>query len=164
MTTFETIRASYRPRRISTLFVGESAPHGGTFFYNQDSGLFREMRRAFGEEEQFLISFRNSGFYLDDLVLEPVNQLSPVPRRALCRKSIASLAARLKEYRPQAIVILLCSIRPMVLEAMRLAGIDYVPYCTPYPGFGNQPRFRSAMAEIIPKLPAVSGANRKEVR
>ncbi len=60
------------------------------------------------------------------------------------------LVDRLKLYRPKAIVILLCSIKPMVLEAMREAGISYEPYTTPYPGFGNQPRFRKAMAEIIP--------------
>src|SRR6516164_459292 len=75
MTSFEEIRASYRPERITTLFVGESAPHGGTFFYNQDSGLFREIRKAFQGGAHFLETFRQSGFYLDDLVLEPVNHL-----------------------------------------------------------------------------------------
>jgi hypothetical protein len=153
MTTFEAIRASYRPHRIATLFVGESAPHGGTFFYNQDSGLFREMRKAFRGEHRFLDDFKQNGFYLDDLVLEPVNHLEPRNRRSLCKQSVASFAKRLKNYKPSAIVILLCSIKPMVLEAMREARLMYEPFCTPYPSFGNQPRFHKAMAEIISQLP-----------
>lgn len=153
MNPFEKTRSSYRPDRIATLFVGESAPHGGTFFYNQDSGLFREIRKAFRGNGDFLADFKRSGFYLDDLVLEPVNHLDNGRRRALCRDSIASFVRRLRDYRPQAILILLHSIRPMVLQAMREAGLTYEPFCTPYPGFGNQPRFHKAMAEIIPHLP-----------
>jgi hypothetical protein len=153
MATFEETRASYRPDRITTLFVGESAPHGGTFFYNRNSGLFREIRKAFHGGEIFLEIFKRNGFYLDDLVLEPVNHLDNKNRRSLCRQSIGSFVERLKDYQPQAIVILLHSIKPMVLQAMREAGLRYVPHCTPYPGFGNQPRFHKAMAEIIPSLP-----------
>jgi hypothetical protein len=153
MNPFEKTRASYRPDRITTLFVGESAPHGGTFFYNQDSGLYREIRNAFRGDENFLEDFKQSGFYLDDLVLEPVNHLDNQRRRSLCRESIASLVERLKDYKPQAILILLYSIKPMVLQAMGEAGILFEPFSTPYPGFGNQPRFRKAMAQIIPHLP-----------
>jgi hypothetical protein len=153
MTTFEKTRAGYRPDRIATLFVGESAPHGGTFFYNKDSGLFREIRKAFHGSEKFLEDFKQSGFYLDDLVLEPVNHLDNNRRRSLCRESVSSLVERLKDYKPRAIVILLHSIQPMVLQAMHTAGLLYKPFCTPYPGFGNQPRFHRAMAEIIPNLP-----------
>jgi len=162
MTMFEETRASYRPNRITTLFVGESAPHGGTFFYNQDSGLFREMRKAFHGNGHFLQDFKRNGFYLDDLVLEPVNHLKDTDRRSLRKQSIPSLVERLKEYRPKAIVILLHSIRPMVLQALREAGVSNEPYCTPYPGFGNQPRFHQAMAEIIPNLPVARGNQWKE--
>jgi len=157
MTTFEEIRASYRPDRITTLFVGESAPHGGTFFYNQDSGLFREMRKAFRGDDRFLDVFKQSGFYLDDLVLEPVNHMTARDRRTACKQSIACFAKRLKDYKPAAIVILLRSIESMIAEAMREAGLTYEPFSTPYPGFGNQPRFHSAMAEIIPQLPVAYG-------
>jgi hypothetical protein len=160
MNRLENIRRSFRPDSITTLFVGESAPHGGTFFYTQNSGLYREMQKAFQGTEHFLEDFKQSGFYLDDLVPEPVNQLENKPRRALCRESISSFVERLKDYKPQAIVILLMSIKPMVLKAMQEAGLSYEPYCTPYPGFGNQRRFHLAMAKIIPHLPIANAANR----
>jgi hypothetical protein len=162
MIQFENLRQSYRPDRIATLFVGESAPHGGTFFYNQDSGLFREIRKAFSGNDGFLADFKQKGFYLDDLVLEPVNHLARRDRVGLCRESIASFSERLKDYRPQAIVILLKSIQPMVLAAMQRAGLSYIPFCTPYPGFGNQPRFQQAMSTIIPNLPTANGTSWKE--
>jgi hypothetical protein len=162
MPTLEEIRASYRPDRITTLFVGESAPHGGTFFYKQDSGLFREMRKAFRGRPQFLDDFKRDGFYLDDLVLEPVNHLEPRHRRLACSQSISSFAKRLNDYKPAAIVVLLRSIKPMVSKAMDQAGLQYEPFCTPYPGFGNQPRFQKAMAGIIPKLPSNAAATWKE--
>lgn len=160
--TFEELRASYRPDRITTLFVGESAPYAGTFFYNETSGLFREVRKAFRGKEFFLENFKRNGFYMDDLVREPVNQLDGKARRSLCHQAIASLAKRLEDYKPKAIVILLHRIKPMVLNAMSQAGLQYEPYCTPYPGFGNQPRFHQTIAEIIPNLPVALGNQWKE--
>ncbi|MGD0798044.1 MAG: hypothetical protein ABR910_09995 [Acidobacteriaceae bacterium] len=156
MSNFENVRSSYRPDRITTLFVGESAPHGGTFFYNQNSGLFREMRKAFLGGAGFLNDFKRSGFYLDDLVLEPVNHLQKKGRTFLCKASVLSLAERLKSYSPEAVVILLHSIRPVVLDAINQAGLPCAWYCTPYPGFGNQPRFHKAMTKIVPHLPTLN--------
>jgi hypothetical protein len=162
MSNLENVRKSYRPIRITTLFVGESAPHGGTFFYNQNSGLFREIRKSFRGQTRFLDDFKRNGFYLDDLVLEPVNHLGPKDRRFLCRDSVSSFVERLKDYKPKAIVVLLLSIRPMVLDAIRAARLSCPVCCTPYPGFGNQPRFHKAMSEIIPSLPVANGGQWKE--
>jgi hypothetical protein len=158
----ESLRRRYRPDRITTLFVGESAPHGGTFFYDQNSGLFREMRKAFKGGDFFLEDFKRNGFYLDDLALAPVNHLLDRDRKSLLNQSISSFAKRLKNYRPKAIVILLMSIRPMVMRAIREAGLQHEPFWTPYPGFGNQPRFQKAMNEIIPNLPVARGSKWKE--
>jgi hypothetical protein len=42
----EAIRASYRPKRITTLFVGESAPKSGKCFYCGNTALGRYMRNV----------------------------------------------------------------------------------------------------------------------
>jgi hypothetical protein len=160
----ENLRRTYRPDRITTLFVGESAPHGGTFFYDQNSGLFREMRKAFKGNDSFLDNFKRNGFYLDDLAPEPVNHLLNRDRVSVLKQSISLFAKRLKTYQPEAIVVLLYRIKPMILEATRQAGLSYEPYFTPYPGFGNQPRFRKAMIEIIPNLPVARGSQWKEYK
>lgn len=163
MSNFEELRKSFRPDRITTLFVGESAPHSGRFFYNSDSSLFHAMKKAFGGQETFLEDFKRSGFYLDDLVLVPVNKLANRERSILRWESVSELAARLKDYRPKAIVIVMRAIKPMVLRAMRTACISYEPYCTPHPAFGNWNCFHTAMTETIDSLPVIGGNNRKEI-
>jgi hypothetical protein len=114
MESVESARARFRPDRITTLFVGESAPASGNFFYYDNSVLFRDMRRAvehaLGESGDFLKSFKSYGWYLDDLVLTPVNHLTK--SRVLDAQN--SLAHRIAAYQPEAIVSLLMLIKPFV--------------------------------------------------
>src|SRR5687767_7532298 len=42
----EQLRLRYRPRDVQLLFVGESKPASGTFFYQADSHLYRAVREA----------------------------------------------------------------------------------------------------------------------
>ena len=87
----ETLRACYRPERIKTLFVGESPPINGRFFYDGNNPLLTFMSEAIESalpgEGNFLNRFRENGWYLDDLVLTPVNHLKPAPRRAAWREA-----------------------------------------------------------------------------
>jgi hypothetical protein len=161
MSNLEELRKSFRPRRVTTLFVGESAPQSGKFFYSGNSSLFYAMQRAFGGKETFLEDFKKNGFYLDDLASVPINKLESRERSMLRWKSVTSFADRLKDYKPEAIVIVMRAIKPMVLEAMRKARLSYEPYCTPHPAFGNWTRFHTAMTEIIYTLPEADSKNRK---
>jgi hypothetical protein len=163
MNDLEELRRSFRPHRITTLFVGESAPQSGRFFYSGNSSLFYAMQRAFDGRATFLEDFKRSGFYLDDLVRVPINKLESRERSALRWKCVSNLADRLTGYKPEAIVIVMRAIKPMVLEAMRRAGIAYQPHCTPHPAFGNWTRFHTAMTAIIYSLPATDGSNWKEI-
>ena len=81
------IRNHYRPDRIRILFVGESPPASGKFFYNGNSQLARNMRRILGrllldDPKDFLARFEASGCCLDDLVLIPVNKSSKIAQEA----------------------------------------------------------------------------------
>jgi hypothetical protein len=61
----EECRARYRPKKILTLFVGESAPAGGTFFYFGNSGMARYMQQVFPPQGgDFLEAFKERGWYL----------------------------------------------------------------------------------------------------
>jgi hypothetical protein len=157
MEAVETARTNFRPERITTLFVGESAPVSGDFFYYGNTALQRHMQRAmedaFGGSSDFLERFKAYGWYLDDLVLTPVNQLTKAERNAKCAASQASLAQRIAEYRPLAIVSLLISIRGIVEAAAVAAGSDAHRFAVPFPGMGQQARFKTAMAQIIQTLP-----------
>jgi hypothetical protein len=148
----ETIRTSFRPQCITTLFVGESAPHGGKFFYRGNSQAFRYMKEALCGKGDFLAWFKAQGYFLDDLILRPANKKTKKERRRLRWKNVPSLAERLSVYRPAAVIALMIGIEPMVRAAIAEAGMSDIPFsATPFPGNGQQGRFKSKMAEIIPK-------------
>ncbi len=156
-TDFETTRASYRPDRITTLFVGESAPASGDFFYYGENAMLRHMKRAtetvLGEGGDFLDRFKSYGWYLDDLVLMPVDKLVSSERRSKCLAATESLRDRIAAYRPLAIVSVLISIRSIVEAAAKAAGSNAVLFSVPFPGMGQQARFHNEMLKIIPRLP-----------
>ena len=113
MDIVEATRLRFRPERITTLFVGESAPAGGDFFYYGRSVMTRYMREAIenalGKTDDFLATFKAYGWYLDDLSLVPVDKLSKPERMRICAAAQASLAERIASYQPQAIVTV-CSV------------------------------------------------------
>ena len=47
--TYENLRNNYKPNNVDVLFVGESRPQGGTFFYQENSALYRETKKAFNQ-------------------------------------------------------------------------------------------------------------------
>src|SRR2546422_11706979 len=107
----ERLREHHRPAQVRLLFVGESAPAGGTFFYAENSTLYFETReasvRAFPAQfagRPFLGLLKELGCYLDDLCLAPVIQLpdSVRPRRRIDAE--VSPAERLRHYDPRMVV------------------------------------------------------------
>src|SRR5947199_2008929 len=85
MPATESLRRRYRPADIRILFVGESPPAGGTFFYAANSNLYYATEAAFRQavpdllSGDFLDDFRALGCFLDDLCLRPVNHLRGTP-------------------------------------------------------------------------------------
>ena len=80
-TEIERLRRRFQPPVVRVLFVGESPPAGGTFFYSANSILYEATKEAFlrgvpklVRGANFLERFRAIGCYLDDLCPEPVNQ------------------------------------------------------------------------------------------
>ena len=98
------------------LFVGESPPASGRFFYRADSGLYRAVRQAFREafpalrERDFLEAFKSSNCYLVDLCGKPVDHLSPAKRIQACRDAEPRLAKTLRRLHPEIVVTVVESI------------------------------------------------------
>jgi hypothetical protein len=154
----EALRTRYRPDDIRLLFLGESPPVGGTFFYAADSNLQRWTQRAFTATfgqvwacgEDFLTAFQALGCYLDDLCLDPVNGLDPVARRRARREAEPLLAARLRDMHPRAAISMMTGTEANVRAALHLAGRDDLPLSImPFPTFGNQHRY---VARLVPAL------------
>ena len=148
----EEIRGHYRPNGISVLFVGESPPDSGKFFYYENSPMFNHMRRILGQQlfrstEDFLQKFKASGCYLDDLVPKP-GKPSPECRR----QAIPELAERIREYRPRVVVALLKRIGDDVRTSVEQSGVEASVHETHFPGNGQQGRFEQDIKTILPAL------------
>jgi hypothetical protein len=149
----EELRQSFRPATVRVLFIGESPPASGRFFYARDSGLYRAMRDAFQAadasvgEENFLAVFQASGCYLVDLCADPVDRMEAKARRAACAAAEESLARLITELRPATIGVLLRSIGQNVANAIARAGWQGETIPMPYPG--RWARHRKAFIDIV---------------
>ena len=134
----EDLRARYRPRDVEVLFVGESPPAGGTFFYAANSKLYDATEEAFrrGVPEllagDFLHDFCVLGCFLDDLCVKPVNHLRGSPeleqrRVDERRRGQQPLADRIRDANPQAVVVVMKGIVDNVRSALADADAGSVP-------------------------------------
>lgn len=136
----ERLRRHFRPAKLRLLFVGESPPASGRFFYQGDSGLYRAMRDAFQATDpsitdaNFLSRFKASGCYLMDLCPEPVDQLDAKARRAACVASEASLTRTIAKLHPPVIATVVRSIEINVRRAANGADWQGKFLHLPYPG------------------------------
>jgi hypothetical protein len=160
-TPLEQLRHSYKPADIRVLFVGESPPAGGTFFYRADSNLARCTQEAFSEAfgrefddgEAFLRFFASLGCYLDDLCLVPVNRMDKADRKRQRVESIGSLAARIRAASPEAVVSVMRAIVPQVKQAMDLAGLDTTLFFSlPFPAYQHKQDYVHELVSVLRRL------------
>jgi hypothetical protein len=157
----EKLRQSFRPPRVHLLFIGESPPASGRFFYSADSGLYRAMRTAFQiadpevDDDNFLAMFRSRGCYLVDLSHEPVNHLDPPLRRSMLSEAETLLGHEITCLQPGIIAVLLRSIARNVQNAVARANWQGQILQLPYPGRWSQHRdaFIEALVPVIRRLP-----------
>ena len=161
MNRTERLRRRYRPGFISVLFVGESAPAGGRFFYDDDNpsrlrGFTEDvMREELGERigRDFLRSFQHLGCYLEDLCLRPVNHLKPRPRREACRACEPDLAARIAAATPKVVVGISLTRRTNFQRALHASG---TPASLEMLTFPNRPEqviaYRRALIDLVRQL------------
>jgi hypothetical protein len=153
----ERLRRSYRPRRVRLLFVGESPPDSGRFFYRADSGLYRAIRKTFVDvfpslaDSDFLEAFQEMDCYLVDLCGEPVDRMDAASRRRACRDGEVRLSATIRRLRPKIIVTLVRSIAENVRRAEVRAKWRGERVEVPYPGRWQRHRveFAKTLAPVL---------------
>jgi hypothetical protein len=136
----EALRIKFRPKHLRLLFIGESPPASGRFFYQKNSGLYRAMRGAFHiaappiDDRNFLETFQASGCYLIDLCPEPVDRLAATSRRTLCRNNESALSRMIVALQPSIVATLLRSIETNVSRAISNSRWRGPCLHLPYPG------------------------------
>jgi hypothetical protein len=146
----ELIRDLYRPAIIKLLFVGESAPVSGNFFYKGDS-LTSHVQEAFEKafevefdgHKPFLQCFKSLGCYLDDLSHVPVNGLPDPEREYVLKKCVPDFSDRLRLFNPKAIVVSPKKIMKYIEEAKKAVFSETIEtWFLPYPSYNKKNRLR----------------------
>lgn len=156
----EKLRRRYLPSRVHVLFVGESPPAGGTFFYRGNSHLFRNTKEAFeaalqrrwNKATDFLRFFQSTGFFLEDLCEQPVDRLGGSERRERCQASVSSLAERIRRHAPEHLVVTPKRIERYVVQAAGQAGHSMLPFVLPFPAMGWQVVYRDALSSWLKRF------------
>lgn len=157
MRTDERLRRSYRPDDVRVLFIGESPPVRGTFFYRANSKLHDATRDALEaaipalrREDDFLAAFQRLGCYLDDLCLVPVNHLDlrDPKRLAERQRGVAPLARRIRPLQPKVVCIVMKGIVSVVHQATAKAGLDAEYEAIPFPA-RHRPQYVEQLTVLV---------------
>jgi len=155
-------RFQYRPDIIKFLFVCESVPNNGTFFYHKDSILFNHSLEAFKKvfpkinPANFLSNFKAMGFYLDDLCSEPVNQYKSgkdVKKRKTLRILYEEdLAKRIELFKPELIFVTPKDIMPNVVRILEKLKMKIEIVELPFPVYNYGDAFIKILNDKLVEL------------
>ena len=156
---YESMRARYQPRHTRVLFVGESRPSGGTFFFHGDSRLAQYTCEALGtrygpfaDVPAFLARFKALGCFLIDLCPNPVNHLPKKLRRKAHRAGEIELAVQFRHLKPRAIVVVMKAIAKSVARAAVAAATDVPRFELPFPSHGHEREYVSGLRDAVQEL------------
>jgi hypothetical protein len=158
----ERLRRRYLPSDVHLLFVGESPPASGRFFYQADSGLYRAIRNVFItalpelRDADFLESFWSLRCYLVDLCGMPVDHLNNEERRHACVVGEVHLSKIMKRLQPSIIITVVLSIAANVERAQGRAKWEGPHFAFPYPGRWHRNRV-AFLDALVPLLRAELG-------
>ena len=151
---------SYKPKKVETLFIAEAPPcKEDWYFYYEDvrkqDSLWIELTKAiyktdFGEtrfertrKDYWLKRFCDDGYFLIDAVETPT--VSP----SIIQDNAPKLIKRIKEIDPEGIVLIKKSVYENLYQRLNREGFLVMNKMIPFPGSGQQVKFRSAMSEAL---------------
>ena len=141
----EELRKDWNPQnvrvRIKVLFVGESPPKSGRFFYDRNTALyyatFCAFSRVFGvSEPEFLEFFQKSGCYLYDVLKVPGKKITDVDKSIL-NQAKEDLKDFIRNTRPDVVIVIhktgVYRRIEEILSQLRKEGIIKSFYSLPFP-------------------------------
>ena len=140
----EELRKDWNPQnvrvRIKVLFVGESPPKSGRFFYDRNTALyyatFCAFSRVFGvSEPEFLEFFQKSGCYLYDVLKVPGQKITDVDKSTL-NQAKEDLKDFIRNTRPDVVIVIHRGVYRRIeeiLSQLRKEGIIKSFHSLPFP-------------------------------
>lgn len=166
-------RARWKPHEVRLLLIAESAPDDGgdianrRFFYDDNltgkDGLFREVVRALYDDpalvsgpnakKPWLEKLKADRVFLIDLATVPVNEFGTADREAALARNISQTVSLAGGLSPDGIVLVKQNVFDLLELPIRAAGLPLLhDAMIPFPGSGQQKRFRERFANALTRL------------
>lgn len=155
------LRNRYKPVHIETVFILESPPASGKYFYDEEGlitePLFAAMMKLLSYDPQNkkegLEYFSNTGHFLVDATYQPVNELKARTRENTILNSYSDLVDDLENLgNPNTIkfVLIKANICRLLEDRLITDGFHVVNkgVAVPFPSTGQQNNFRERIAEV----------------
>jgi len=153
--SYDEARENYRPAKIRCLFIGESRPAGGTFFFNENSNLYYATKEAFelasGSRFDCKV-FKELGCWLYDVCDVPVNNLGRSERRECIRQGIPGLIDFLHDNNPEFVFVVKKTDLGEIVYPL-LKNLGYIDGQTsrllPFPLYKGRAQYISEMTDML---------------
>ena len=151
---FEKKRNDFKPSKTKILFVGESRPFGGTFFYDENSNLYEYTKEAFNNVgiDFSLAKFKEMGCWLYDVCKEPIDFIkSNSEKRKIIEKYIPDLIKIIKALSPKYIIVVKKTCMEKVFAAILESGYskNINAFNTSFPTYGHQNKYVDELKKIL---------------
>jgi hypothetical protein len=153
----------YKPDKVKVLWILESPPlsEPPRYFYRpeltQYDGLFREMMKVLGipvsnPKDESLRQFAGLGYFLIDSMKCPADKSNAHLKPTMISNCSTILSQEIIEINPDSIIIVKADIYDTVYDtvaSVNMADRVLNMKAVPYPGSGNQARFRAEVEKLI---------------
>jgi len=165
---YTTQRIKYKPSKVNVLFIAESPPSSGGYFYAEKTigkdHLFRETMKALEfwpihrpmrkgcDKRRMLNEFRSIGFFLIDTCEIPVDRLQSRERRLSTVQGALTLPRRVRSIDPDRILIVKKTVFKPARQVLSDAGFENRILNTkplPFPSHGNQRKYRTMLRRLL---------------
>jgi hypothetical protein len=162
---YKEMRDRYMPKILRAIFILESPPKSGAYFYNSAGSVKEQLFKAFMQfakiehknKEEGLCQFQSRGFLVVDASYEPVNNLKEKDRENKILENYELLLHDLSQLNPDKSVPLVL-VKKNVCELLepRLKNKGFIVanngVSLPFPGTGRQRDFRERIMPIAASL------------
>ncbi len=156
------IRKKYLPSKLNLLFILESPPVSGNYFYDETGKSTEPLFSAFmkflsyspTDKKDGLEHFKSNGYFLVDATYKQVNKLKGKIRDYTILSDYSSLIDDLETLSPKKnvpIILVKANICRMFDERLTERGFKILNkgIIIPFPSHGHQKKFHSEMSKVL---------------
>ena len=159
---YKEMREAYRPEGIRIIFVLESPPKSGKYFYNSDGTVREQLFQAMmkfikatpSNKQDGLRAFKDQGFIVVDASYSPVNDFKGRARDEAILREYDSLLRDLGVLNPNKdvpLILVKANVCKLLGKRLREAGFQVInnDISIPFPGSGRQREFQEKLGALV---------------